>query len=249
MKGVDQVQVRVVLLDIEGTTTPIDFVYKTLFPYAGRKVGCFLRDHVGEPEIHSLVRDLREQHDTDQAQGLEPPPWRDDDAQTRTISFVEYVRWLIAKDSKCTPLKSLQGRIWREGFDAGELHGEVYADVPRALARWRKQGREVCIYSSGSVLAQQMLFQTVATGDLTRHIAAFFDTQTGIKTSAESYRKIAASRGHEPREFLFLSDAPTEIEAAQAGGMHAALCDRTASPSASPGARQIVHSFDEVFPD
>src|SRR5262249_62371114 len=135
-----------------------------------------------------------EQRDADDASaGQRPPAWREDGGGEATIlSAVEYVRWLMAKDSKCTPLKTLQGKIWQQGFDNGELHGEVYEDVPRAFTRWRSQGRSIAIYSSGSVLAQQLLFRTVASGDLTPQIAAYFDTQAGIKTSPESYAKIAA---------------------------------------------------------
>ena len=250
IQDADPARIRVLLLDIEGTTTPIDFVYKTLFPYASRKVEAFLRERSSEAEIAALVRDLRGQREADDASGLRPAAWRNDSGGEATIlSAVEYVRWLMAKDSKCTPLKALQGKIWQQGFDAGELHGEVCDDVPRAFARWRRQGREICIYSSGSVLAQQMLFRTVVSGDLTADIAGFFDTQTGIKTAADSYRKIAASLGREAQEFLFLSDAPREIEAALAGGMRAVLCDRNAPVKVQPGAARVIQSFDAVFPD
>ena len=236
------------LLDIEGTTTPIDFVYKTLFPYADRKVQSFLQERWNEPEIASLVADLRVQRTGDEAQGLRPPDWPNNFATDSQIAWcAEYVRWLITKDSKCTPLKSLQGRIWQQGFEGGELHGEVYADVPGAFARWRRQGREICIYSSGSVLAQQLLFGTVASGDLTAHIAGFFDTQTGIKTAPESYKKIVTARGRDPREFLFLSDAAKEVEPARLAGMNALLCDRNESLE-SPHSREVVHNFDEIFP-
>jgi enolase-phosphatase E1 len=246
--GVDEGQVRVLLLDIEGTTTPIDFVYKTLFPYASRNVGTFLRKHGEEPEIRSLMQDLQAQREQDDAQGLRPPAWQNDSGEAQVHSSVAYVHWLIARDSKCTPLKSLQGKIWQEGFESGELHGQVYPDVPPAFMRWRRQTREICIYSSGSVLAQQNLFRTVASGDLTPHIAAFFDTQTGIKTDAESYKKIAAARGRDPMEFLFLSDAAKEIEAARLTGMKAILCVRDAAPDVVANAAEAIHTFGEIFP-
>jgi enolase-phosphatase E1 len=244
---VDASQVRVLLLDIEGTTTPIDFVYKALFPYASRRVEAFLREHSAENATQSLMSDLHEQYACDQSQGLQPPAWRSDTSNAEISSASEYLRWLISRDSKCTPLKSLQGKIWQEGFDNGELHGEVYVDVPPAFARWRGQGREICIYSSGSVLAQQLLFRTVQSGDLTPLIAAYFDTQTGIKTVPESYKKIAASLGHPTSEILFLSDAAKEIDAAKAGGMHALLCDRN-MPSTLVPVATTIRSFDEIFP-
>lgn len=245
----NQDQIRVLLLDIEGTTTPIDFVYQTLFPYAHCKLESFLRAHAQDPEIRSLIQDLQKQSQCDEAAGNHPPAWRDDPEEVRLQSSIAYARWLMAQDSKCSPLKALQGKIWQEGYENGELRGEVYPDVPRAFDRWRRQGREICIYSSGSVLAQQLLFRTVAPSDLTTQITAFFDTQVGKKTDRRSYQKIAISLRRTLIEVLFISDAEKEIEAAQFAGMHAILCDRDAQSSASVGASTTIRSFDEIFPD
>jgi enolase-phosphatase E1 len=243
----DAQRLRIVLLDIEGTTTPIDFVYKTLFPYAHRKVEDYLRDMAGDPELAGILLDLRGHRDADNAMGQRPPAWRVDNGGEATIlSAVEYVRWLITKDSKCTPLKALQGKIWQQGFDSGELHGEVYEDVPRAFARWRAQGRDICIYSSGSVQAQQMLFATIASGELKSQIRGFFDTQIGPKISADSYRRIAASLRCEPAEIVFVSDAQKEVDASMSAGMKAVLCDR--SNVAAPNSA-VIRTFDELFAD
>ena len=249
MTFADERHIRVLLLDIEGTTTPIDFVYKTLFPFASRRLEPFLREHSRDVEIRTLLQVLQMQNDLDRAQGLHPPAWASDSGEARLTSSIAYAQWLIDKDSKCAALKSLQGKIWQEGFAKGELRGQVYPDVPPALERWRRQGRKICIYSSGSVLAQQLLFGTVASGDLTPHIAGFFDTQTGSKTSPESYERIATSLGHDPRQLLFLSDAPKEVEAAQSAGMQAILCDRNVPAPAAATAGEVIRSFDEVFPD
>ncbi|HUE42551.1 MAG TPA: acireductone synthase [Candidatus Sulfotelmatobacter sp.] len=238
--------VCVLLLDIEGTTTPIDFVSKTLFPYASRNVESFLAQRFRQPEMAALVRDLKEQQAKDASAGLAPPPWPADSNDELRAS-VAYVQWLMARDSKCFSLKTLQGKIWQQGFENGELHGEVYADVPPAFARWRRQGREIAIYSSGSVLAQKLLFGTVPTGDLTREIAAFFDTSVGVKASAESYTRIAAAMAKTPQEFLFLSDAEKEVLAARSVGMFAALCDRERPPVESSA--DTITTFDEVLPD
>src|SRR5216684_4397519 len=242
---IDEAQIRVILLDIEGTTTPVDFVYQTLFPYASRKLESFLREHSQDPEIHSLIQDLRAQHDLDERNGLEPPGWLDN-TEARLRSSVSYGQWLIARDSKCTPLKSLQGKIWQQGFASRELRGEVFPDVPIAFERWRRQKRTICIYSSGSVLAQQLLFRSTSSGDLTSYISAFFDTRVGAKSEGESYKKIAASLSYEPNEFLFISDAVKEIEAARSAGMQAILCERD-SHSASP-TEVVIRSFENVLP-
>lgn len=238
--------VRVVLLDIEGTTTPIDFVYKTLFPYASRNAESFLMERSADPEIRAIVRDLKAARANDADAGLAPPEWTDD-SNDELRHCVDYVRWLMARDSKSTPLKTLQGKIWQRGFESGELHGEVYADVPPAFARWRQQGREIAIYSSGSVLAQKLLFRTVLSGDLTREIREFFDTATGVKAAPESYKKIAMAMQKSPRDFLFLSDAEKEVEAARSAGMLAALCDRACPPINN--SLDTIASFDEVLPD
>ncbi len=249
MASLDESQVRVILLDVEGTTTPIAFVYKTLFTYASRKLEPFLREHARHPEIASLIEELRAQHELDERNGLQPPGWLEDSEEARLRSSVEYGQWLIARDSKCAPLKSLQGKIWQQGFESGELQGQVYPDVPIAFERWRRKEKIICIYSSGSVLAQQMLFRTTPSGDLTSYISQFFDTRMGVKTESESYKKIAASLSRGPREFLFVSDAVKEIEAARSAGMQAILCSRDPLADASPGAGRIIHSFDEILGD
>jgi len=240
-------RIRVILLDIEGTTTPIDFVTKTLFPYASERLSVFLHAHGREPETLALMCDLQAQHERDETAGLLPPPWRENSAEDRLASGSAYLEWLVARDSKCTPLKSLQGKIWQEGYVRGELHGEVYDDVPRAMERWREQGRQIAIYSSGSVLAQRLLLQSTGYGDLTRHIRAFFDTRTGPKTAADSYTEIAAALQHAATDMLFVSDAPKEIEAAHSIGMRTALCIRQPQTDLAPG--KAIFTFDEVFPN
>ena len=245
----DETQVRAILLDIEGTTTPIDFVTKILFPYANRKLHVFLRENAADAEVRALINGLRVQHDTDERNGLKPPSWRDDSEEERLRSSAAYGQWLIARDSKCTPLKTLQGKIWQQGYARGELQGEVYPDVPPAFERWKRQGKKIYIYSSGSVLAQQLLFRSVVTGALTPYITAFFDTRVGTKAEAESYRKIAAAVPCDPKQVLFLSDAMKEIEAARAAGMQAVLCEREGHLSADGSDARVIHDFNGIFRD
>ncbi len=249
MLPIEASQVRVILLDIEGTTTPVDFVYKTLFPYASRKLESFLQEHAQDPEIQSLIQDLHAQHDADLRRGLEPPCWLDDSKEAGLHSSVTYGQWLITRDSKCAPLKALQGKIWQKGYTGGELRGEVFPDVPVAFERWRRQGKIICIYSSGSVLAQQLLFRTTDAGDLTLYIDAFFDTRVGAKTDGASYKKIAASSSRAPDEFLFISDAAKEIEAARSVGMQALLCVRKEHARPASGGAEEIHDFSCLFPE
>jgi enolase-phosphatase E1 len=233
------------LLDIEGTTTPVDFVTRVLFPYARERVKDFLLRRASE------VRDdlglLRSEHAADRGADPSPPPWRDGAPAESLDSAVAYVQWLMDRDRKSTALKALQGRIWDEGYQAGHLRGQVYPDVPRALARWRAQGRDVAIFSSGSVLAQKQLFSRSEAGDLTPFLRAYFDTTTGAKVQAESYRKIARALDHAPADVLFLSDVTAELDAAREAGLATGLCVREGHARSFPG-HPMVRSFDEVLP-
>ncbi len=244
----DESLVRAFLLDIEGTTTPIDFVSRTLFPYARQRLEEFLRRHAKEPGVREDIDGLRKHHSADAAQKLEPPPWVENSPDADVSSAIAYARWLMGRDSKCTPLKSLQGKIWQEGYQKGELHGEVYPDVPPAFARWSQQEKRICIFSSGSVLAQKLLFSTTTAGDLTRFIRAYFDTTTGAKSDPQSYLRIAGSLALAPRNTLFISDVVKELDAARQAGMQTALCVRARLSDESAANHRVILSFEEVFP-
>lgn len=233
------------MLDIEGTTTPIEFVHQILFPYARARVREFLERHGDDPEVRADVARLNAEHAAEPVQRPAPPPWRDDVA-----SVVAYVHWLMDRDRKSTGLKSLQGKIWEAGYRAGELRGrvQVYPDVPPALARWREQGRDIAIFSSGSIQAQRCLFANSTAGDLTPFLCGYFDTTTGPKREQGSYERIAAALGRAPREVLFISDVSAELDAARQAGMRTGFCVRSPEAAAVPGAHPIIRTFDEVFP-
>ncbi|PYT09554.1 MAG: acireductone synthase [Acidobacteria bacterium] len=140
--------------------------------------------------------------------------------------------------------------IWEEGYLTGELRGEVYADVPPALKRWRAQGRETCIFSSGSVLAQRLLFAHTNQGDLSGFIREYFDTAVGAKKAPSSYARIAAALGVVPDGILFISDVVAELDAASSAGMQTLLCARAGPAEATPPAcdHLVITTFDQVFP-
>ncbi len=203
-------EIRAILLDIEGTTTPIDFVYMTLFPFASARAEDFLRQNIQEPEVADLVGQLAAANAGDRVLGA--PPWVDRSDDEQVESARKYVQWLIGRDSKITPLKALQGKIWEQGFLHAELQGEVYPDVAPAFARWKSQSRLLAIFSSGSILAQQLLFRYSTAGDLSGFLEGYFDTTTGPKRDEISYRIIAESLGIAAKQFLFLSDVAAELD-------------------------------------
>jgi enolase-phosphatase E1 len=233
---------RGILLDIEGTTTPLAFVTDVLFPYARANVREFLERRGRDPHVQSDVALLRTEHEADvrARAAAAPPPWQDD-----VESAVAYVHALMDQDRKSTALKALQGRIWEEGFRSGALRGEVYPDVPPALERWRRQGSVLAIFSSGSVLAQKLLFGSTGAGDLTSSFDGFFDTTTGPKREPESYRRIATALSLEPSALTFVSDVVEELDAARAARLATVLCVRGAAP-ADTGGHPVVTTFDEL---
>ncbi|MFQ5670062.1 MAG: acireductone synthase [Acidobacteriota bacterium] len=237
-----------ILLDVEGTTTPVSFVTDLLFPFARARVEEYLAGHAGTKEGRALLAALREEHAREREEGGDvPPAWRRTSEAAERSSAVAYVHWLMDWDRKCTALKTLQGRIWEAGYRSGDLRAPLFDDVPPAFRRWRRQGRTVAIFSSGSVLAQKLLFSHTTQGDLTPFIDAYFDTTTGPKRESDSYRRIAACLGAPPADIFFISDRAAELDAARRAGLETALCVRppAADPTASP--HRVIHDLDGLF--
>ena len=239
-ESVSSAGVRGILLDIEGTTTPISFVHDVLFTYARQHVREYLITHADA--LTDDIALLREEHARDTSSGAQPPPFTDD-----AESIANYVHWLIDRDRKSTGLKSLQGKIWREGYTSGTLKSQVFSDVRPALERWHEAGLRISIFSSGSALAQQLLFAHTEDGDLTTFISDYFDTNVGAKGDAESYRRIATKMNLPPVEILFISDVVTELRAATEAGMKTRLSIRAGNPAQSnTDFFDIIHTLDEV---
>jgi enolase-phosphatase E1 len=234
--------IKVILLDIEGTTTPVDYVFGVLFPYAREHVDDFLIAYQQETEVQTDLHLLKQEYEADLAQGLSVPKWEG----TEVIAVVPYIHHLIAIDRKSTGLKSLQGKIWEQGYRDGSLRSQMFSDVKSALERWVISGLRVFIFSSGSVQAQQLMFRYSEVGDLTSFISGYFDTQTGSKREAESYRKIADAIGAPPEKILFISDVTAELRAAQAAGMQTLFSMRVGNKSLESEGFPAVENFDTI---
>ena len=222
--------VRVVLLDIEGTTTPIAFVHERLFGYVRSHLQTYVTNHWNDPPVREVVRQLNDERAAEGTGAITDPD-----------TLLRVVHNLMDQDRKSRGLKTLQGLIWEAGYQARELRGEVWDDVPVAMQRWRAEGREIAIYSSGSELAQRRLFESTAAGDLTPLIAAFFDTRVGAKVDADSYTKIAQALGQPASSVVFVSDVTAELRAARAAGLETVLSIR---PGNAPQAD--AHLFPAV---
>lgn len=241
-KTVSIANVRGIVLDVEGTTTPIAFVHDVLFSYARTHVKDYLAKYAEAEDVRKDIDLLREEHAAELRNGNQPPP-----LTAELDSIVNYVNWLIDLDRKSTGLKSLQGKIWRDGYSDGTLRSQVFADVAPAFARWHGSGLSISIFSSGSVLAQRLLFAHTEAGDLTSFIRHYFDTGVGKKGEAESYRRIAKTIGLPPGELLFISDVVSELSAAREAGMKTVLSIRPGNQPQEHAAQfQSVESFDEL---
>jgi 2,3-diketo-5-methylthio-1-phosphopentane phosphatase len=244
---------RVYLLDVEGTVAPVSLVSEQLFPYARKRFADFLVRSRGNESVRADLM-LLAQENQDEANraetgnGVPPLPPVDEPAQVETPRFrldaVFYITWLMDRDRKSTALKSLQGKIWKAGFESGELVGTLFADVPDALRQWAAQAR-VAIYSSGSVEAQQLVFRHSNYGDLTPLLSGYFDTRIGAKAASASYAAIAAELAVAPEEILFFSDVIRELDPAREAGLQTRLVIREGNaPVDDPHDHTVIHSFD-----
>jgi enolase-phosphatase E1 len=219
-----------VLTDIEGTTSALSFVKDVLFPYARRHIDGYLRAHAGEAPVAALLEEVR--HEMGQPSADLPA------ISARLIEWIDH-------DRKVTPLKALQGLIWEAGYTAGDFTGHVYEDTVTALRAWQAQDVRLYVYSSGSVHAQKLLFAHTEYGDLTPLFSGYFDTHSGPKAEAASYRRIAAEIGLPPQDILFLSDIEQELAAARAAGMQTCQLVREGALNPQSAYRQ-VRSFADI---
>lgn len=231
-----------ILLDIEGTTSSVSFVFDVMFPFVRRELSAYLTAHGNDVDLAPIKDQIA--RDAGQTSW---EAWRPQTGDEQ--AFLErHLLDLMDRDVKATGLKALQGRIWEAGFASGELQAHVYPDVVPALRRWQERGVDVRIYSSGSVQAQRLFFGHTIVGNLLPIFRGHYDTTIGSKREALSYEKIAAEYGRPAAELLFASDVVPELDAARAAGWQTVLVLRpgNASPPADHS-HPAIHSFDEIL--
>lgn len=223
--------VRFILTDIEGTTSSVSFVYEKLFPY--------FRNNI--QKLESL------QHLPEVKEAFEQTVQLAKETEVLEISgsaaIIETLQRWSVEDKKITPLKTLQGVLWEEGYQSGEIKGHVYPDVAVALEKWKAQGLQLGVFSSGSVAAQKLIFGYSVAGDLSPYFSAYFDTNTGGKRETATYSKIADELNIAPAEILFLSDIVEELEAAKESGFQTVQLVREGN---TENWDQAVKDFSEI---
>lgn len=224
--------IRAIVTDIEGTTSDIRFVHNVLFPYARERLAGFVTAQQHAEPVKTILDNLRRETDAPAASTA--------DLITTLFAFMD-------EDRKSTALKALQGIIWRDGYLNGDFTGHLYPDVLPALEKWKAQGIDLYVYSSGSVAAQKLLFGYSDEGDITHLFTGYFDTLVGAKREVQSYRNIAEHLGHAPGTILFLSDIHQKLDAAEAAGLRTIQLVRGDRDPASHHPQ--VQRFDDIHPE
>lgn len=237
--------IKGILLDIEGTTSSIDFVYDVMFPYARKNFAAFLQSNFSSEPVQAALPLLATDLKMDSVEAM----FAECDRNTHD-SREDFVHraliGLMDDDVKSTGLKKLQGLVWESGFRSGEMVAHLYDDVAPAIEAWKAAGLDVRIYSSGSIYAQKLFFGHSMAGDLLPHFSGHYDTTIGPKRDADSYRKIADD-WMEASSILFVSDVPQELDAAKSAGMRVMLSIRPGNkPVENRENYHSVKSFAEV---
>ncbi len=227
-------EVDAVVLDIEGTTSATGFVVDVLYPYSRSRFAALLSGRSDDPEVARAVAQVREEIG---------------DPDADAVRVEKALNAWLDEDRKATPLKTLQGIIWSEGFARGDLVSHFYDDVVPRLRAWHAAGAGLYVYSSGSVAAQRAWFTNSPEGDLTPLVSGLYDTENaGPKQEPESYRRIAGATGVEPARLLFLSDRRGELDAARAAGWWTVGVRRPGEPyfEQGVGGHAQAGTFDEI---
>lgn len=223
-----------VVLDIEGTTSSTGFVHRTLYPYSRERFRSWILDNVDRADVREQVESVRE---------LAGESAADVD---RVVWWLDH--WLDG-DQKVTPLKAFQGWIWAEGFARGELTSHFFPDSLPAIRKWKDDGLDLSIFSSGSVAAQLAWFGHTPEGDVLPLLSRHFDTENiGPKRESESYRKIAHELGVAGTSIVFFSDLKAELDAAVQAGWHTVGVRRAGDQYFDDdiGDHAVIHSFDDI---
>ena len=199
-----------------------------LFPYARAHIADFIQSHADEPEVRVQLDDVVK------SAGIE----NNLDAITQQL-----IQW-IDEDKKITPLKALQGMIWKAGYESGDFKGHVYEDVEPKLREWHEQKLQIYVYSSGSVEAQKLIFAYSEAGDLTPFFSGYFDPRIGNKRESNAYEKIIDEIGIDAEKILFLSDIEEELDAAKAAGINTLQLVREGTTSSTKHA--TVKNFNDI---
>ena len=235
------------LLDIEGTTCPVSFVSDVLFPFAKQELSHYIKQHWDKsPDNEQIQAAKKEWLDDRSTESIQIKQQVIKGEAEEIDGLIQYLKHLISIDKKSTALKDLQGKIWEHGYNNGDLKSQLFPETAECMREWREQGITLSVYSSGSIQAQKLLYRHSPAGDLKKLFSHWFDTHTGPKKSAESYKTIAEEIHSSPNKVWFVSDNGAECDAARSAGMHTLFSLREGNPDRDPRDHTVVQSLREV---
>ncbi|WP_371741911.1 acireductone synthase [Herbiconiux sp. VKM Ac-2851] len=229
------VTARCLVVDLEGTTSAAGFILGDLYDYARPRLAAWIDEHSDD----AAIAEAREQVIRDASLP----------ADATTDAVVAVLHEWMEQDVKATPLKTIQGQIWAEGFARDEISSHFFDDVIPKLRDWHEHGVALAVFSSGSVASQVPWFRHSPEGDLTPLITDYFDTiKAGPKKEAASYDAIASALGVPAAELVFFTDNPGEVAAALEAGWQVVAFSREGEPffEADFGTASVVTSFADV---
>ncbi|MBM7074311.1 acireductone synthase [Shewanella sp. 202IG2-18] len=221
--------IRAIVVDTAGTTTDLSFIEDVLFPYSSDKLADFLTVNQDNVLVDNCISDVKEM-------ALEPDADLD-----RVVGILKH--W-ISEDRKATPLKTLQGLIWKQGYAENAFTGHIYPDFIDAISQYKQHGIRIYSFSSGSVDAQKLLFSHSDGGDLTPLFSGHFDTRTGNKTYKQAYLNILNTISLSPKQVLFVSDRLEELKAADNAGLNVIYMKRLSEQTEAN--YKTIESFSEL---
>ena len=232
--------VKLILTDIEGTTSSISFVKDVLFPYAAEHLPAFVKANLNDEKVQTALQQTAE---------LAAEDGESISADNTDALIAKLLQW-ISEDRKATPLKALQGLIWKTGYENGDYQAHMYPDATEYLKKWHDNGLPLYVYSSGSVKAQELFFGYSQDGNLLPIFKGHFDTLVGGKRETQSYLNILAELqkthvGLNAADVLFLSDIKEELDAAKEAGMQTVWLLRD-SDIPVDAEHKAVKSFAEI---
>ena len=250
----DDIPIDTVILDIEGTVCPITFVKDTLFPYFIEKLPSIL------DKFQYPLSNTSASSDDQVLNILKQLP---DNITKSSESIYKHFKNLVDQDIKDPILKSLQGLIWKQGYENNELQAPIYQDSIEFIESFPTKSstnNKIYIYSSGSIKAQILLFGHVKSTttttitneviDLNPKLNGYFDiTTAGFKNQSNSYKKILQeiNKSSTPKSVLFLSDNINEVNAAIEAGMKSYIVIRPGNPPNDDKINhKIIYSLDEL---
>ncbi|XP_076442399.1 enolase-phosphatase E1-like [Babylonia areolata] len=246
-------QVRAIVFDVEGTTTPITFLKDILIP---ENIEDHLKDTFEEPETIKDLATLREMAQKEKDDGEEgaetiPDAAEGQEAVKKAVAACVQ-RWVDCK-ADCAEFRQFRNHVLRHGFECDRFKADVFDDVPPMLRMLSEEGFNLYVYSSGTGEIEKMLFANTPEGDITDVFANFFDEAAmGSKTEKDSYLKIASEIKIDPKNILYLTDTPEEADAAFKAGWRSALVIRPGNADLTDEHLQnyaCIEQLDELYGD